>query len=37
MLDQFVVKPNEAAGEEPRIIMNEDGTIGDSEMADDFM
>ncbi|KAJ7729697.1 hypothetical protein DFH07DRAFT_756727 [Mycena maculata] len=37
MLDQFVVKPNGGTGEEPRIIMNEDGTMHvDSEMTDDF-
>ncbi|KAJ6512028.1 hypothetical protein C8R47DRAFT_1093188 [Mycena vitilis] len=37
LLDQFVVKPTEA-GEEPRIIVNEDGTmhVGDADMADDF-
>ncbi|KAJ7134357.1 hypothetical protein C8R44DRAFT_662771 [Mycena epipterygia] len=36
MLDQFIVKPN--GGEEPQIIVNEDGTmhVADSEMADDF-
>ncbi|KAF7365430.1 putative transcription factor C16C4.22 [Mycena venus] len=39
LLDQFVGKPKDGAGEEPRIIINEDGTMhveGDSEMADDF-
>ncbi|KAJ6584700.1 hypothetical protein B0H19DRAFT_1106145 [Mycena capillaripes] len=38
LLDQFVTKPNDAAGGEPRIIVNEDGTmhVEDSEMADDF-
>ncbi|KAJ7857758.1 histone-fold-containing protein [Mycena leptocephala] len=38
MLDQFVMKPSDTPGEEPRIIVNEDGTmhVADSEMADDF-
>ncbi|KAJ7043869.1 histone-fold-containing protein [Mycena alexandri] len=38
MLDQFVVKPKDGAGEESRIIMAEDGTmhVADSEMGDDF-
>jgi DNA polymerase epsilon subunit 4 len=38
MLDHFVMKPSDASGEEPRIIVNEDGTmhVADSEMADDF-
>ncbi|KAJ6492607.1 hypothetical protein DFH09DRAFT_1365275 [Mycena vulgaris] len=38
LLDQFMVKPNDEPGEEPRIIMNEDGTmhVADSDMPDDF-
>ncbi|KAK7048154.1 putative transcription factor C16C4.22 [Favolaschia claudopus] len=39
MLDQFVLKTNDVAGgEDPGIIVNEDGTMqgGDSEMAEDF-
>ncbi|KAJ7695699.1 hypothetical protein B0H17DRAFT_930296 [Mycena rosella] len=39
LLDQFMVKPGGDSGEEPRIIINEDGTmqVADSEMTDDFV
>lgn len=38
LLDQFIMKPDDGSGGEPRIIVNEDGTmhVEDSDMADDF-